>query len=56
MNIMSSSKGDPERLPDLTEADVERYAGQWGFDDGPVRAVELRLLPNPQTPGTMDWP
>ncbi|MFZ1866448.1 MAG: cellulase family glycosylhydrolase [Polyangiales bacterium] len=32
MNIMSSSKGDPERLPDLTEADVERYAGQWGFN------------------------
>ncbi|MGD8607978.1 MAG: cellulase family glycosylhydrolase [Myxococcales bacterium] len=32
MNIMSSSKGDPERLPDLTETDVERYAGQWGFN------------------------
>jgi endoglycosylceramidase len=32
MNIMSSSKADPQRLPDLTEADVERYAGQWGFN------------------------
>jgi endoglycosylceramidase len=32
MNIMSSSKGDPERLPDLGEEDVERYARQWGFN------------------------
>ncbi len=32
MNIMSSSKGDPYRLPDLEEADVERYARQWGFN------------------------
>jgi endoglycosylceramidase len=32
MNIMSSAKGDPERLPDLEEEDVERYARQWGFN------------------------
>lgn len=32
MNIMSSSKGHPERLPDLSEDDVERYARQWGFN------------------------
>jgi endoglycosylceramidase len=32
MNIMSSSKGDPERLPDLEAEDVERYARQWGFN------------------------
>ena len=32
MNIMSSSKGHPERLPDLEEEDVERYARQWGFN------------------------
>ena len=32
MNIMSSSKGHPERLPNLGEADVERYARQWGFN------------------------
>jgi len=32
MNIMSSSKGDPERLPSLEEPDVERYARQWGFN------------------------
>jgi endoglycosylceramidase len=32
MNIMSSSKGHPERLPDLKEEDVERYARQWGFN------------------------
>ncbi|MBW1762425.1 MAG: cellulase family glycosylhydrolase, partial [Deltaproteobacteria bacterium] len=32
MNIMSSSKGHPERLPDLAEEDVERYARQWGFN------------------------
>lgn len=32
MNIMSQAKGDPERLPDLTEEDVERYAQLWGFN------------------------
>ena len=32
MNIMSSAKGHPERLPDLEEQDVERYAQQWGFN------------------------
>jgi endoglycosylceramidase len=32
MNVMSSSKGHPERLPDLTEQDVERYARLWGFN------------------------
>jgi len=32
MNIMSSAKGHPERLPDLEEPDVERYARQWGFN------------------------
>ena len=32
MNIMSSAKGHPERLPDLEEEDVERYARQWGFN------------------------
>lgn len=32
MNIMSAAKGHPERLPTLTEEDVERYAGQWGFN------------------------
>lgn len=32
MNIMSSAKGHPERLPTLTEEDVERYARQWGFN------------------------
>lgn len=32
MNVMSSSKGDPERLPTLKEEDVERYARQWGFN------------------------
>jgi endoglycosylceramidase len=32
MNIMSSAKGDPERLPNLDEPDVERYARQWGFN------------------------
>ena len=32
LNIMSSSKGDPERLPVLTEQDVERYAQLWGFN------------------------
>jgi endoglycosylceramidase len=32
MNIMSSAKGNPERLPDLEEQDVERYARQWGFN------------------------
>lgn len=32
MNIMSSSKGHPERLPTLAEGDVERYARQWGFN------------------------
>ncbi len=32
MNIMSSSKGHPERLPNLKEEDVVRYAHQWGFN------------------------
>ncbi len=32
MNIMSSAKGHPERLPNLEEPDVERYARQWGFN------------------------
>ena len=32
MNIMSQAKGDPERLPNLTEEDVERYADLWGFN------------------------
>ena len=32
MNIMSSAKGHPERLPDLQAEDVERYARLWGFN------------------------
>ena len=32
MNIMSSAKGDPERLPNLKEEDVVRYAREWGFN------------------------
>lgn len=32
MNIMSSAKGHPERLPTLSEEDVERYARDWGFN------------------------
>jgi endoglycosylceramidase len=32
MNIMSSAKGNPDRLPDLVEEDVERYAQLWGFN------------------------
>jgi len=32
MNIMSSAKGHPERLPTLEEEDVDRYAHQWGFN------------------------
>lgn len=32
MNIMSSAKGHPERLPTLAEGDVERYARAWGFN------------------------
>lgn len=32
MNIMSSAKGHPERLPSLKEEDVERYAREWGFN------------------------
>ena len=31
MNIMSASKGTPDRLPpNFDEEDVERYALQWG--------------------------
>jgi endoglycosylceramidase len=33
MNIMSASKGTPDRLPpNFDEEDVERYALQWGFN------------------------
>jgi endoglycosylceramidase len=33
LNIMSASKGTPDRLPpNFDEADVERYARQWGFN------------------------
>ena len=32
MNIMSSAKGNPDRLPDLVKEDVERYAELWGFN------------------------
>lgn len=45
MNIMSSSKGHPERLPDLEEQDVERYARQWGFHpDWPNAELFMREL------------
>ena len=33
LNIMSASKGTPDRLPpNFDEEDVERYARQWGFN------------------------
>ena len=32
MNVMSSATAHPERLPNLEEPDVERYAREWGFN------------------------
>lgn len=32
VNVMSSSKSDPLRMPNLEAADVDRMAERWGFD------------------------
>jgi endoglycosylceramidase len=52
MNIMSSSKGHPERLPTLTEEDVERYARQWGFNVVRYLIFWDAVEPSPREYGT----